>query len=88
MKKIHVSDLVKRPIQTIYSLGTKVTKVTHSLHSNSAVMNCVNHMQLNHYGATLAEVFDNQVGTLHALIKRKINGDLVIIYKRLVTEGM
>lgn len=50
--------------------------------SNRAVAQCVYHMQINHYGARVAEVFDSESGELHAQVKRAINGNIEIVYKR------
>lgn len=78
-----------RTIQTTYMLHKQLVKTTQAVHANTAVTNCVNHMQLNHYGATVAEVFDSQSGVLHAVICRKMDGSgIEIVFKRVVKEGM
>lgn len=77
-----------RSIQTTFYQGRTVVKVNTAVHANSAVLRCVDHMQLNHYSATAAEVFDNQSGVLHAVIHRSVTGRITIIYKREVKEGM
>jgi hypothetical protein len=39
-------------------------------------------MQVNHYGATVAEVYDDTSGALHAVVKRHVQGNINIAYKR------
>jgi len=76
-------------IKTVYYAHNKsVVKINHAGHANSAVPRCVYHMQLNRYEATVAEVFDDASGVLHAVITRSVNGDIKIIFKRTVEEGM
>ncbi len=79
--------MATRTIQTTYYRGRKLIKTNTALHSNTAVLRCVDHMQLNHYEATTAEVFDNDNGVLHAVVRRNSKG-IVIIFKREVIEGM
>lgn len=76
-----------RTIQTTYYGGKSVVKNNTAVHANTAVLRCVDHMQLDHYSASVAEVFDHTTGTLHAVIKRNIKG-IVIVFKREVVEGM
>jgi hypothetical protein len=81
----------KRPIVSRYYeniRATRIVKTTRSLHANSAVINATNHMQLNHYGARLVEVYDERDGKPHASIVLHANGNLEIIFKREVKEGM
>lgn len=70
-----------RNIQTTFYVGKKVVKNNTAMYANSAVLRCVDHMQTNHYHASVAEVFDNDTGELHAVIKRNIKG-IVIVFKR------
>jgi hypothetical protein len=87
VKKI---DIHKRPIVTTYYedfKANKMVKITRSLHANSACMNCFNHMQLDHYKALVAEVYDERTGSLHAVFRHKINGGIETIFKREVKEG-
>jgi hypothetical protein len=78
-----------RNIQTTYYLGKKLVKNNTATYANNAVLHCVEHMQLNHYEASTAEVFDSSNGELHAVIRRNIktNG-IAIVFKREVEEGM
>lgn len=59
-----------------------VLKTNRAFDANRAVATCVLHMQINHYGASVAEVYDAVSGELHAVLKRGIRGDLGILYKR------
>ena len=77
-----------RTIQTVYYLGKNPVKITRSTYSFSAVPRCIAHMQINQYGANIAEVFDLHDGKLHAVIRRLISGEIRIIFKREVKEGV
>ena len=79
-------DLSKRNIRTDYSFRGKLLKTTRSLYANNAVPNCVNHMQFNHYEASVAEVYDENTGDVHAVITRNIHGKMVIVLKREIRE--
>ena len=75
-----------RTIETHYYNRKELVKTTRAVYANSAVLHCVNHMQMNHYGATVAEVFDGGTGTLHAVVTRSKADRIEIIFKREV-EG-
>lgn len=78
-----------RSIKTVYYLGRSVVKINRAAHDNSAVLRCIDHMQLNDYAATSAEVFDENTGTLHAVIRRVMNTNTIVIaFKREVKRGM
>lgn len=72
----------ERTIKTVYYIRGKEPKVTRSLDANRAVATCVLHMQINQYASHLAEVYDDDTGELHAVIKRSIQGQLHIAYNR------
>ena len=75
-------------IKTVYYQNKRVVKITRAAHANSAVPRCVDHMQMNHYDAFTAEVFDELNGVLHAVITRSVKGNIKIVFKRHVEEGM
>ena len=81
------SDKKSRTIQTTY-FGNRnvVLKVNKASYANSAVLRAVDHMQMNDYGARVAEVFDDETSELHAVITNNVKGEIRIIYKRDVTE--
>lgn len=81
---------VRQIVTTYYEdfKGKNPVKVIRSMHANSACKNCFDHMQLNHYGASLAEIADERDGQPHAVFKRHINGNVEAIFKREVKEGM
>ena len=64
----------ERVILTIYYNGTEVVKQNRAMFANRAVPKAVDHMQFNTYGATHAEVYDEDCGILHASIIRDIAG--------------
>lgn len=69
-------------IKTVYHIRGKAPKVVRSMNANRAVTQCVGHMQIDHYGAHVAEVYDNATGELHAQIKMDKKGTLHIYLKR------
>jgi hypothetical protein len=80
-----------RPIQTVYYADTRaqqVLKIVRSKWANNAVPNTVKHLQLNAYGAQLAEVSDLRDSALHAVIRHSVAGEIKILFKRDVHEGM
>ena len=77
-----------RTIVTHYYEGKQLVKSNRAIYANSAVLRCVDHMQLNHYGADAAEVFDDGNGVLHAVVTRSKEDKITIVYKREVKEGM
>jgi len=81
-KKLH------RTIRTTYYFNTEVIKNNTAKHANAAVLHCVNHMQLNTYEATHAEVYDESNGVLHCVVTRpKGARTITILYKRAVRES-
>lgn len=83
-----VSSTGQRNIQSSFYRGRHLVKTNRAAHANSAVLRAVDHLQLNHYEATTCEVFDIASGVLHAVLKRRLSGDLEILYKREVQENM
>ena len=71
-----------RTIQTVYYERGEVVAKNSAIYPNNAVLHCVNHMQLNSYGADTAEVYDVYTGELHAQIKRSKSDTVEIVYKR------
>lgn len=77
---------MQRLITTTFYRRKEVVKVNHALHPNRAVLRCVDNLQTNNYDATHAEVYDSGDGVLHAVVKRHMNGNIEILFKREVTE--
>jgi adenine deaminase len=75
-------------ISTVYYRGKLVVKANRASRANNAVPRAVAHMQINRYQASVAEVFDLTTGELHAVIRRAVSGDIHIVFKREVKEGM
>lgn len=73
-------------IVTHYYRESLLVRTNRAVHANSAVLRCVDHMQHNHYGADVAEVFDDGDGTLHAVITHSVIGRIEIVFKREVTN--
>jgi hypothetical protein len=77
-----------RNIQTDYYFNDNLIRSNFAKYASKAVPTAVNHMQLNHYGADVAEVHNNIVGKLHAVITYSVVGKMEIIFKRTVKEGV
>jgi hypothetical protein len=71
----------KYQIKTTFYQGKNLIRVNHAKFANAAVIRAVGHMQTNHYGATVAEVYDEQTGELHAVLTRSVSG-MKILFKR------
>lgn len=71
-----------RTIRTEYMYRRKVKKVNRSSDPNRAVEKCVGYMQINAYGATVAQVYDEATGQLHAEVKRSVSGTIQITFRR------
>ena len=67
---------------TYYNHKRQPVQNNSSTDANRAVAQCVLHMQINHYGASVAEVYDGQSGELHAVVARSKGGNIAITYKR------
>jgi hypothetical protein len=76
-----------RNIQTVYYLNGKVVKVNYASHRNSAVLRCIDHLQLNHYGATVAEIIDTRTHVLQNVIRRYVGTDEIKIVYKCEVEG-
>lgn len=69
-----------RRIITTYSFKRKEKKITRSVHANKAVTNAVEHMRLNDYAASVAQVSCSETGKLYAIITRNMAGRVSIRY--------
>lgn len=69
-------------IKTVYYRNGKPCRVTSSKDANRAIATCVRHMQVNHYEAQAAEVYDNGTGELHAVVRLFPSGCLHVSPKR------
>lgn len=61
---------MKREIETKYTERGKVKHVSRSVYPNHAVSTCFTHMQMNTYGADVAEVIDLVTGKVYAQFSR------------------
>lgn len=53
-----------------------------STDANRAVAQAVYMLQINRYGARVAQVYDIATGELHADLRRKMNGSIIVLYAR------
>jgi hypothetical protein len=71
-------------VTTYYAPGRKkeILKINKASNERSAVMRCVDHMQMNDYGAYVAEVVDHYTGELHAVVTHSADGRITIVFRR------
>ena len=60
--------------------GSRELHKNRGSHPERMVLHCIKHMRKNTYGALLAEVFTEGSTKSHAVIKRKINGRVEVLY--------
>lgn len=77
-----------RPVVTNYFLLGRLVKSTRSSYVESACNNCFAHMQVNEYGATLAQVMDADTEELYAEFFRKVTGQIKTNYLCDLTEHL
>lgn len=70
-----------RPIKTMYFMGRDGVQTNSASNPLRAVSRCVEHLRLNSYAATVAEVFNADTGTLHAVVRRDVMGNIRIVYQ-------
>lgn len=78
------------PIKTVYyadKRAKEIVRVNHAGTAFRAVPLVIEHMQANDYSAVLAECFDLNSGELHAVIRRSVDGEINIIFKREPERG-
>lgn len=85
-----------RPIRSDYYFGVgerkKLVKTTRASSAFMVVPRAMMHMQTNEYGANVVEIFDEKTGTLHAVLRMKLNGsslpDIRTLFKRKVKKAV
>lgn len=75
------------PIRTIYRLGRETQRINAAGSGTTAVPLAVMHMRCNSYEADVAEVFNNDTGKLHAVLRRSVTGKVTILYETEYHEG-
>lgn len=75
-------ETAPRRIRTDYSFRGELVKVTRAVHPNRANVNAFRHMQINEYGAGIAEVWDENTGELHAQFRLSAAGELRTTFTR------
>lgn len=76
-----------RAIRTVYYFKKEVVKTNRALHAKAAVLHCIEHMQNDKYMASAAEVYNEDDGTLYAVIRRTMHG-MEILYNALSTPDL
>ena len=76
-----------RAIRTVFYRNKQVVKMNRAADAARAVLHCIDHMQSNRYEADAAEVFNEDDGTLHAVIRMTMKG-IEIVYNRESTSDM
>lgn len=67
---------------TYYGKDKSIVKSNFAVHPRTAVLHAVDHMQMNDYSAYVAEVYDTEMGELHAVITFNVHGRMEIIFRR------
>lgn len=75
------SNRPRLPIKSVYYFGKNIVRKNSSSNPLRSVGRCVQHLRLNSYEATHAEIFDELRGVLHAVIKRDVNGNIHVLYE-------
>lgn len=70
-----------RPITTAYLEQGAVIKRITSNSPNSATMRAFGHMMMNHYGASVVQVYSTETGRLYSEFKRKKDGQVIPTFK-------
>ena len=79
----------RRKIETrYYNRKREVIQINRAIYARTAVLRAVDHMQLDDYGAHVAEVFDIENGALHAVLVTDVKRQMRIIFKRDPKIGM
>lgn len=91
MAKSRIPAFGTRPIRsdfytTLRGTRSSLTRTNKARYAIKAVPNAVMHMQLDTYNARLCQVWDEQTGELHAVIKRGVTGEIVIHFMRQVRD--
>lgn len=73
---------VTRPIKSVYYFRREIVRKNSASNPLRCTSRCVEHLRLDSYGATHVEVFDETTGTLHAVVKRDMQGNIHILYER------
>lgn len=70
-----------RPITTAYIEEGVVVKKLHSVNPNSALMRAFGHMAMNHYGASVVQVYSTQNGRLYGELVRTKQDQVMTTFK-------
>ena len=74
--------MATRNISAAYFNGKeKIVKRKRGAHARSMVLRTVDHLQVDEYSASVAEVYDHTTGELHAVLRRTPR-QVVVLYKR------
>lgn len=73
--------MAKLNIVTTFTFKRNILKINRSLHVDKAILNAVDHMQKNHYSASIAEVHNGETGELYAVVTRRMNGEIRVHYE-------
>jgi hypothetical protein len=64
-----------------YDHKKEVIRTIAARYPRSAITHAVDHMQMDHYNAEVAEIIDQAIGTLHAVLSRTPR-EVKILYRR------
>lgn len=70
-------SMTERPIRAVFYSDYQARnpiKLNRGKHPESMCLLAHKHLRFDHYGAVLVEVFNEDTGKLHAVLKVKLNG--------------
>jgi hypothetical protein len=77
----------KRSIATVYHCNNRIVKVNRSSRAFYVIPTCIRHMQIDEYGANLAEIYNTLTGKLYAIIRKNVKGEIKILFKCKIQRG-
>lgn len=75
------ADKLTRPITTAYIEEGVVLKRFTANNPNAALMRCFGHMAMNHYGASVAQVYSTETGRLFGEVVRHKDNKVEVTMK-------
>ena len=71
-----------RNIVTKYYSHRNIMKINRSESFSNALSTCIKHLITNKYEATIVKIIDENSRELLAIVVRKINGDIKIVFSK------
>ncbi len=69
-------------VTTYYNRNGEIVKTNRAKHPRTASTSAFDHLQMDHYDASVASVHDDNMGELHVILKRDLHGNIRTLFKR------